>query len=141
MDYLIIAQELLEENCKSMRLDEKPENSESQSVSDLKEHIGAVKSQVYSNLALCQLKSKNYGLSVINSTKCLSIDAKSIKALFRRGQARSFMKDYDEAIDDFRKALELDPDNQEIKTSVAHCEKQKRDYEKELASNLKRLFT
>lgn len=140
IDYLIIARELVEEKIKTFNemAEENPDPSELQ---QLKEKLVQAQAQVYSNMALCQLKTKRFDLAWLNCTKCLEIDAKNVKALFRRGQARTCLKDYDDAIVDFRRVLELDADNQEARTSLANCERLKKDYEKELASNLKKMFT
>lgn len=138
LDCLIIAEQIIKEKMKTLETNQ--ELVGKHEFQSFREKLLAAKSQLYSNMSLCQLKNQTYDLAVINCTKCLSIDANNVKALFRRAQARTGLKDYEEAINDFNRALELEPDNQEIKASLLSCEKFRKDYEKDLASNLKKLF-
>lgn len=139
IDCLIIAEQIVKDKIESLK--QLPEDLDPEELSNVKQKILTAKAQIYSNLALCQIKSKSFDLAVQNCSKCLLIDGCNVKALFRRGQAKMCQRDYDQAIDDFKRALELEPDNQDVRTSMTNCEKLRKDYEKALASNLKKLFT
>ncbi|KAK2147711.1 hypothetical protein LSH36_540g01046, partial [Paralvinella palmiformis] len=70
------------------------------------------------NLAMCCLKLGQDHDAMDHCDKALELDPKSEKGLFRRGSARMAMKDYPEAIEDFNKVLELDPNNKAAKNQV-----------------------
>lgn len=69
------------------------------------------------NLALCQLKLKEFGKAAACCDQALEVDSKSDKALFRRGQARAALGDLEEARADYRAALAAAPNNK-----AAHAE-------------------
>lgn len=50
--------------------------------------------------------------------KVIKKEPKNIKALFRRGKAYGMINDLDKALEDLSKALDLDPNNQEIKREL-----------------------
>jgi FK506-binding protein 4/5 len=71
------------------------------------------------NMAACNLKLKEYKSVLEDCKKALEIEPKNIKALFRRGQALSALDDWKEAQSTFDKALELEPDNKDVKREIA----------------------
>lgn len=141
IDYLIIARQWIEDKIKTFNEISEENKLDLDELKASREKVVAAKAQIYSNLALCQIKARSYNLALENCRKCLAIDEKNVKALFRSGQARMGVKDYEEASADFRVVLEIEPDNQEARTSLASCERLRKEYEKELSSNLKKMFT
>lgn len=145
IDYLIVAQQLVEDKLKKkavtnqQRIEEEG-NEEEEEENELKRKVMQMKCQVYSNLALCQFKCKSYELVVVNCTRCLAIEANNVKALFRRAQARTSLSDFDEAIEDFKRVLEIEPDNREVKEKMLNCEKLRRNSQQAMMANLKKLF-
>jgi tetratricopeptide (TPR) repeat protein len=147
--FLIVAEQILnDENLRNQRLDSIKETNEEflnsdSKVSDqeFKKKMFELKSQLYCNIAACQLKSGYYNGVVKNCTKCLEIGGtKNSKALFRRAQAYSHLKDFDEAIVDLKLAISMDETNQELKNSLINVEKLKRNYFYNLSTNLKKMF-
>lgn len=65
-----------------------------------------------SNLNVAVLDWKS---ALNDSNKALDIDPKYTKALHRRGKAKLELKEYEDAITDFQKILEIEPNNQEVK--------------------------
>ncbi len=71
--------------------------------------------------------------------QALELDESNEKGLFRRGQARAAMKDWELAKVDFTKVLEHDPNNKAAKNQAAICAhhiKQFREKEKKMYSNM-----
>lgn len=77
----------------------------------------------YLNASLCQLKLKDYFDAKNSASAALKIDPKNVKALFRRGQAFLSLAEPQFASDDFKKCLEIDPNNTAAKTQLATCGK------------------
>ncbi|KAK6788316.1 hypothetical protein RDI58_016841 [Solanum bulbocastanum] len=67
------------------------------------------------NNAACKLKLKDYKQAEKLCTKVLELDSANVKALYRRAQAYMNMADLDLAEFDIKKALEIDPDNRDVK--------------------------
>eukprot|EP00270_Netrium_digitus_P011516 TRINITY_DN366_c0_g1_i4.p1 TRINITY_DN366_c0_g1~~TRINITY_DN366_c0_g1_i4.p1 ORF type:complete len:207 (+),score=83.13 TRINITY_DN366_c0_g1_i4:2946-3566(+) len=67
------------------------------------------------NDAACKLKLKEYKEAVKLTSKVLETEASNVKALYRRAQAYIQQEDYDLAEWDVKKALDLDPDNRDLK--------------------------
>ncbi|KAL7154212.1 hypothetical protein ABFS83_04G220700 [Erythranthe nasuta] len=67
------------------------------------------------NNAACKLKLKEYKQAEKLCTKVLELEGTNVKALYRRAQAYMNMADLDLAEFDIKKALEIDPDNRDVK--------------------------
>ncbi|GER31411.1 peptidyl-prolyl cis-trans isomerase FKBP62 [Striga asiatica] len=67
------------------------------------------------NNAACKLKLKDYKNAEKLCTKVLELESTNVKALYRRAQAYMNMADLDLAELDIKKALEIDPDNRDVK--------------------------
>jgi len=77
----------------------------------VKEQFDALKLAANLNMALVYTKyDENY--SAINAaTDAIGIDANNEKAHFRRGDARIATRDYEKARDDFKRVIEINPEN------------------------------
>jgi len=73
------------------------------------------------NAAQCALKQEAWREAEKRAAKALQLDSKNVKALFRRGSARTRMGDYSDARADLRKACELDPKSREIREMFDEC--------------------
>ncbi|KAK7339107.1 hypothetical protein VNO77_19751 [Canavalia gladiata] len=67
------------------------------------------------NNAACKLKLKDYKDAEKLCTKVLDLESTNVKALYRRAQAYMQLTDLDLAEIDIKKALEIDPDNRDVK--------------------------
>ncbi|XP_057518080.1 peptidyl-prolyl cis-trans isomerase FKBP62-like isoform X2 [Amaranthus tricolor] len=67
------------------------------------------------NAAACSLKREDYKEAIKLCSKVLDVEFHNIKALYRRAQAYMRNDDLDLAELDIKKALEVDPDNREVK--------------------------
>lgn len=67
------------------------------------------------NRAACNLELKNYGRVLNDCSKCLKINPKNVKALYRSARALFALDKLVETIDCCDHALTVDPDNKSIK--------------------------
>ncbi|XP_072034788.1 peptidyl-prolyl cis-trans isomerase FKBP4-like [Amphiura filiformis] len=96
------------------------------------------------NCAMSHLKVDDYMEAIRSCDKALEVDESNEKGLFRRGQARAAMKDWELAKVDFSKVLEHDPNNKAAKNQVAICAhhiKQFKEKERKMYSNMFSKFT
>ncbi|KAH6763356.1 rotamase FKBP 1 [Perilla frutescens var. hirtella] len=68
------------------------------------------------NNAACKLKLKNYKEAEKLCTEVLKADGKNVKALCRRAQAYINLVELELAKNDIKKALEIDPNNRDVKS-------------------------
>lgn len=68
---------------------------------------------VYLNLALCYLKFTpvNSFEARDNANEALKIEPNNVKGLFRKGQALQAMGECNEAIEEFQRVIEIEPEN------------------------------
>jgi len=64
---------------------------------------------IYVNLSLVNNKAGDYKQTLINCSKALDIDDKNVKAFYFRAQANTKLHNYDEAIQDIKDAIKLNP--------------------------------
>ncbi|XP_061534224.1 peptidyl-prolyl cis-trans isomerase FKBP4 [Phycodurus eques] len=83
----------------------------------------ALRLAAHLNLAMCYLKLKEPNQALENCNKALELDKSSEKALFRRGEALSGMKEFDKARDDFQRVVQLYPSNKAAKSQMVLCQK------------------
>lgn len=138
MSYLIIAEQMINEK-KDIKIEDLETISETENETNHFD-VAKLKSQLFSNLAACQLKSKNYKMVITNCGKCLELDKMNVKALFRRSSAFTEIKDFELAIEDLRIALALETDNIDVKKKLVYVEGLKKQYEQSMASKFKKMF-
>ncbi|XP_059447408.1 peptidyl-prolyl cis-trans isomerase FKBP62-like [Corylus avellana] len=82
------------------------------------------------NNAACKLKLKEYKQAEKLCTKVLEHDSRNVKALYRRAQAYMQLVDLDLAELDIKKALEIDPNNRDVKLEYKTLKEKVREYNK-----------
>ncbi|KAE8676287.1 70 kDa peptidyl-prolyl isomerase [Hibiscus syriacus] len=92
------------------------------------------------NDAACKLKLKDYKQAEKLCTKVLELESSNVKALYRRAQAYIHLADLDLAEFDIKKALELDPDNREIKMEYKVLKEKIKEYNKKEAKFYGNMF-
>ncbi|KAL0417989.1 UNVERIFIED_CONTAM: Peptidyl-prolyl cis-trans isomerase FKBP62 [Sesamum radiatum] len=92
------------------------------------------------NDAACKLKLKDYKQAEKLCTKVLELESTNVKALYRRAQAYMNMTDLDLAEFDIKKALELDPDNREVKLGYKALKEKVKEYNKKDAQFYGNMF-
>ncbi|KAL1090602.1 hypothetical protein V6Z11_D07G100800 [Gossypium hirsutum] len=92
------------------------------------------------NDAACKLKLKDYKQAEKLCTKVLELESANVKALYRRAQAYINLADLDLAELDIKKALELDPDNREVKLEYKALKEKIKEYNKKEAKFYGNMF-
>ncbi|RWR79920.1 peptidyl-prolyl isomerase-like protein [Cinnamomum micranthum f. kanehirae] len=92
------------------------------------------------NNAACKLKLKDYKEAVKLCSKVLEIDSRNVKALYRRAQAYIQLVDLDLAELDIKKALEIDPDNRDVKLEYKTLKEKVKEYNKKDAKFYGNIF-
>ncbi|PPR89677.1 hypothetical protein GOBAR_AA31016 [Gossypium barbadense] len=105
-----------------------------------KKQAKALKVACNLNNAACKLKLKDYKQAEELCTKVLEIESSNVKALYRRAQAYIHLADLDLAEFDVKKALEIDPDNREIKMEYKVLKEKMKEYNKKEAKFYGNMF-
>nr|XP_043622846.1 peptidyl-prolyl cis-trans isomerase FKBP62-like [Erigeron canadensis] len=105
-----------------------------------KKQSKALKVSCNLNNAACKLKLKDYKQAEKLCTKVLEIDSQNVKALYRRAQAYMNAADLDLAELDIKKALEIDPDNRDVKLVYKVLKEKMREYNKKDAKFYGNMF-
>jgi FK506-binding protein 4/5 len=92
------------------------------------------------NNAACKLKLKDYKQAEKLCTKVLELDSQNVKALYRRVQAYMQLADLDLAEADIKKALEIDPDNRDVKLEYKTLKEKIKEYNKKDAKFYSNMF-
>ncbi|XP_057474166.1 peptidyl-prolyl cis-trans isomerase FKBP62-like [Actinidia eriantha] len=92
------------------------------------------------NDAACKLKLKDYKQAEKLCTKVLELDSRNVKALYRRAQAYINLADLDLAEFDIKKALEIDPDNRDVKLEYKALKEKVKEYNKKEAKFYGNMF-
>ncbi|XP_057509366.1 peptidyl-prolyl cis-trans isomerase FKBP62-like [Actinidia eriantha] len=92
------------------------------------------------NNAACKLKLKDYKQAEKLCTKALELDSKNVKALYRRAQAYINLADLDLAEFDIKKALEIEPDNRDVKLEYKALKEKVKEYNKKEAKFYGNMF-
>lgn len=71
-----------------------------------------------SNRAMAYLKLGEFKGAEEDCTVALTYDKKNVKALLRRGTARAFQGNYEEALSDFEMVLVLEPQNKDAQSEI-----------------------
>lgn len=82
------------------------------------------------NNAACKLKLKDYKEAKELCTEVLESDSTNVKALYRRAQAHIHLVDLDLAEADIKKALEIDPDNRDVKLGYRRLKEKVKEYKR-----------
>ncbi|XP_047972681.1 peptidyl-prolyl cis-trans isomerase FKBP62-like [Salvia hispanica] len=80
-----------------------------------KEQAKVLKASCNLNNAACKLKLKDYKEAKNLCSEVLEADANNVKALYRRAQAYINLVEFELAKKDIKKALEIDPNNRDVK--------------------------
>ncbi|KAK1412670.1 hypothetical protein QVD17_34107 [Tagetes erecta] len=105
-----------------------------------KKQAKALKITCNLNNAACQLKLKEYKQAIKLCTKVLELESTNVKALYRRAQAYINVADLDLAELDIKKALEIDPNNKDVKLEYKVLKEKIKEYNKKDAKFYGNMF-
>ncbi|XWS67992.1 hypothetical protein CRYUN_Cryun04dG0052000 [Craigia yunnanensis] len=96
------------------------------------------KSQIFTNSSACKLKLGDLKGALLDTEFAIRDGDNNVKALFRQGQAHMALNDVDAAVESFKKALQLEPNDGGIKKELAaamkkindRCSEERRRYRK-----------
>ncbi|KAE8719369.1 Peptidyl-prolyl cis-trans isomerase D [Hibiscus syriacus] len=81
------------------------------------------KSQIFTNSSACKLKLGDLKGALLDTEFAMRDGENNVKALFRQGQANMALNDVDAAVESFKKALQLEPNDGGIKKELAAATK------------------
>mmetsp|Transcript_16635 Transcript_16635/g.43499 ORF Transcript_16635/g.43499 Transcript_16635/m.43499 type:complete len:409 (+) Transcript_16635:43-1269(+) len=96
-----------------------------------------VKLPIHLNMAMCQLKSKDFQTAIYNCSEVLKMEPGNAKALFRRGTARHALGQTELALPDLQAAAEKSPKDAAIARELAALHNTIREERKATASLFK----
>ncbi|XP_023513725.1 peptidyl-prolyl cis-trans isomerase FKBP62-like [Cucurbita pepo subsp. pepo] len=105
-----------------------------------KKQAKALKVACNLNDAACKLKLKLYKEAEKLCTKVLELESSNVKALYRRAQAYIQLADLDLAEVDIKKALEIDPNNRDVKLEYKTLKEKVKEYNKKDAKFYGNMF-
>jgi FK506-binding protein 4/5 len=106
-----------------------------------KKQAKALKVACNLNDAACKLKLKDYKQAEKLCTKVLEMDSRNVKALYRRAQAYIQQTDLDLAELDIKKALEIDPENRDVKLEYKVLKEKMKEFNKKEAKFYGNMFS
>ncbi|KAK4376187.1 hypothetical protein RND71_006864 [Anisodus tanguticus] len=105
-----------------------------------KKQSKALKISCNLNNAACKLKLKDYKQAEKLCAKVLELESTNVKALYRRAQAYMNMADLDLAEFDIKKALEIDPNNRDVKLEYKALKEKVKEFNKKDAKFYGNMF-
>ncbi|XP_075501719.1 peptidyl-prolyl cis-trans isomerase CYP40-like [Primulina tabacum] len=86
-------------------------------------YLRKMKAHIFTNSSACKLKLGDLTGALLDTDFAMRDDENNAKALFRQGQAYVALNDIDAAVESFKKALELEPNDGAIKKEFASAKK------------------
>lgn len=71
----------------------------------------------------------------------MNIDSKNVKALYRRGQSKLSLGDFEKALEDFTAVREIEPDNKAALNQVTVCKQKIKNYNEQQKKVFANMFT
>lgn len=102
--------------------------------------IKNLKKTILVNIAVVCNKSQSWSAAVGACNKSLDIDSENPKAYYQRAIANMKLKQYDEAINDFKSSIKLNPTDKKLRDEFQKCKDMKKAYDKSQQSAFKAFF-
>ncbi|EZG64343.1 putative peptidyl-prolyl cis-trans isomerase [Gregarina niphandrodes] len=92
------------------------------------------------NVALVHIKLENWIEATIACAAVLRDDPTNVKALYRRAIARTGIQEFELAINDLKQALQIDPENMDVKKQITITNNKRKQQEAKTRSMYQRMF-
>lgn len=106
----------------------------------LENNINALRITLYNNLAGCHILNQNYEYVIQLCNKILDKDKNNVKALYRRGVAYGKLKNIENAVQDFKKVITLEPHNAAAKEQFLIYNQKLQEANQKCKDMVKRMF-
>lgn len=100
-----------------------------------------IKLAIFLNEALCHQKLNDHNEALHSCHLALNLDRKNVKALYRRGQSRLSLGDFEKALEDFNAVREIEPDNKAALNQATICQQQIKIYNEQQKKVFANMFT
>lgn len=100
-----------------------------------------LKSELHSNLSLCQLKLNQPAKARASSLNATQLDPASTKAWYRLGQASLLVGELQDARRAFEKVLELQPNSASARQALNQVNMKEKEVDNKLGQRLSKMFT
>ncbi|CAA3008883.1 peptidyl-prolyl cis-trans isomerase CYP40 [Olea europaea subsp. europaea] len=104
-------------------------------------YLRKMKSQIFTNNSACKLKLGDLTGALFDTEFALRDGEDNAKALFRQGQAHMALNDIDAAVESFKKALDLEPNDGAIKKEFTAAKKKIADRRNQERKAFAKMFT
>ncbi|EPY26050.1 peptidyl-prolyl isomerase D (cyclophilin D) [Strigomonas culicis] len=94
----------------------------------------------HNNTAMCAIKLSQWAAAMRAAERVLQLDASNSKALFRHGVAALSANNAETAVEDLKKALQIEPENAEIATKLAQARELAKAQKAKMAAKMKKMF-
>ncbi len=102
--------------------------------------VKKLKITLYQNLSVALNFSGDYKETVQNCTIAINIDEKAVKAWYLRGIAQMKMKNFDEAADDLKMAIKLNPQDKKLRAEFETLKAEKKSHSSNQANAMQKFF-
>lgn len=105
-----------------------------------KEEINKLKITCYQNLSVALNAMGKYNDAVVMCSEALQVDDKAAKALYLRGIAHMKLKNFDEATEDMKAAIKLNPQDKKLRTEFENIKNEKKKHNSSQAAAMQNMF-
>jgi peptidyl-prolyl isomerase D len=107
----------------------------------ISDEVNAILAACHSNSAMCWLKLKKFNEAKKSADDCLRIEPQNVKALYRRGLALLGCGETEDAIENFRRIIALEPENADAAAQLAEAQERLKKEKEKIAAGYKKMFS
>jgi len=96
---------------------------------------------VLQNMTVCTNNTGDFKISITNCTKAIEVDPKAVKAHYLRSVAYFKTQSYDNALEDCKTAIKLNPADKNLRTHFEAIKKEKTQKQAGQKAALKKFFS
>jgi len=104
------------------------------------EELWGLKEPCFMNVAVCKYKAKEYESIIDITNQVIDYNPNSLKAWYFRGRAFGERQEYDDAVESFKRALEIDPNHKPSKIEFERMKKTRADLVARETNKFKTIF-